>query len=176
MLSKIRQLGLLSAVVAVGAALGTSATAQSAVMASAPNNEDVLRLENVSARTLVTVADWADLAESLIQAAGLRANGDPLAVRDLVAAASAFNAIDRWVDARTTVLEAASRAVAAGEIDQAAHAYIAAAILSIRLREIAAAWTYVQQARLLAADPALSRQQQENILRHLPAPRITPRA
>ncbi len=162
MRSAIRQLGALAAILAAGAIIPTTLTAQQGIDPSAAE-----RLEARAAHPNTVSADWIDSGRLLVEAAGLRAQADPRALADLIGAASAYRVAGNLTLARRSALQAAARSLRAGDSDRAAHAYLAAADLSLALRDDEAARTYLERAARQGDSPRLTLDQKRTLLAQL---------
>lgn len=97
-----------------------------------------------------TPADWITTARTLVKTAAARPAGDPCRFNDLIAAANAYRIGGQLNTARRTALQAALGARRAADGKSAAHAYLAAAIVSAEMNDGAAANEYLDRARKLA--------------------------
>ncbi len=162
MRSVIRHLGALAAILAAAAIVPATLHGQ-----QAPNPSAAEQLEAQAAHPNTVSADWIDAARLLVEAAGLRAVSDPRALDDLMGAASAYRVGGKLTLARRTALQAAARSRRAGEADRAAHAYLAAADLSLELRDDDGVRTYLERAARQGDSPRLTLEQKRTLLAQL---------
>ncbi len=135
MRNTIRYLSALTALLGAGFVLSTPAAAQEespTVTLSAPTVTAAEQLE-LKAYTPVEHNNWAPIAAELEHAATLRAANDPVAVNDLLSAATLYASIDRPTTALVLAEEAAWRAERMGAGDMAVRAWIG----TIRLAAVA---------------------------------------
>ncbi len=161
MRSAFRVLGALAAILAAGAIV------PSVLVAQQPNPGAAEQLEARAAQPNAVSADWVDVGNSLVQAAGLRGFSDPRAFDDLIGAANAYRIAGKLTLARRTALELARRSVQANDPDRAAHAYLAAATVSFDLREDEAARTYLERAARQGDSAKLTFEQKRMLLAQL---------
>ncbi len=159
-LAKIRTL----LVVCTGILLPAALSAQGASVKSAPPRSAAEQLEAFATSPKVQASDWIDAARALERAARLRAPADPAVVTDLLGAATAYQTAGKLVPARRTVVEGASKALEHGDVYAAANAYVAAARISLQLRDEDKAFTYLDHAKQLATSPRLTPEQTRAIM------------
>ena len=164
MLGTIRQISALAAILAAGVVLPSTAAGQDARGTSSLDLAAAERLEAQAAQPNTLARHWVDAGDALVQAAKLRPATDPRALDDLMGAASAYRVAGRLTAARRTVLDAARQAVRQGDVDRAAHAYLAAGSLSLERREEEAARTCFERAGRLAASPQLTDSQKRTLV------------
>lgn len=122
------------------------------------NHYDVVRAEELRAQAHAlysTPGSWKQVAWLHERAARLRPPGDPHLISDLLVAASL---IDRYGDHRQAgrLMQAAARAaLATGDVAQAAHHYVTAAIMANRANDDRRALQLVAKAEMLANSPLL---------------------
>ncbi len=109
------------------------------------------------------VGQFAKMADLLVKAASLRAETDPLGVSDLVRAAGAYYSSGKPQRARETFVQAADRALAMGDVNNAASGYLRAAIIANQQRDPERDGL-IAKANKLAASPLLTQGQREVIL------------
>lgn len=109
-------------------------------------------------------SDWIEAGRALERAARLRTSGDPVAVNDVLGAATAYEIAAMLVPARKNAVEGAKRAIDIGEIYTAAHAYLAAARFSFQLQEEKAALSYLYHAKRLVKSSNLTPDQKYAIM------------
>lgn len=159
------RLGSVVGLFAALALLSTSLAAQSAMPFDRTNGTsgshyDVARAEQLRAQALTLYSkpgSWKRVAWLHERAARLRPPGDPRLIGDLVVAAAL---IDRYGDHRQAgrlMEQAAAAALATGDVAQAAHHYITAAIMANRAGDGETALALVAKAKLLASSPLLDR-------------------
>jgi hypothetical protein len=114
-------------------------------------------------------------AHLLREAARLRAADDTVALNNLQSAGWFFYYAGDATNARAAFQETAERAVAAGAIEQAAHAYVDGAFVAVEERHPQAA-AFLGHAERLAASPKLTEDQRDVILRRIaPMRSVVPR-
>ena len=131
---------------------------------SAPPPSAPERLEALAASPKLQASDWIQAARALEQAARLRTPGDVAVVTDLLGAATAYEIAGKLVPARRIAVDGARAALELGDVYTAANAYMAAARLSLRLRDEAGAFTYIDHAKQLATSPRLTPEQTRAIM------------
>lgn len=146
-------------VLCTGILLPAIVSAQSTRTLSAPPRTPADLPKDVVAAPKITASDWVAAAQALEQVAKLRAAGDPRVVSDLLGAATAYETAGKLVLARRTAVEGARQAVKLGDVFVAANAYVAAARLSIQLRDEDGAFTWLEHARRLATSPRMTPEQ-----------------
>jgi hypothetical protein len=119
------------------------------------------------AGTLATAGRWRDAARLYRRSAEFRAADDPLGSRCLSeAAALAYAAGDRS-GARTDMVHAADRALARGDLREAALAYLDAAWIAQEQEKPNKVWEFGHRAEILAASPLLSESDRGAILQRI---------
>jgi hypothetical protein len=108
---------------------------------------------------------WRDAARLHRQSAALRAPEDTMGYRCYWEAAQLSYGKDDLSSARSSMVDAASHALARGDIVKAADAYADAAWLANQQHKPREVWKFGRQSEVLAASPLLSREQRETILR-----------
>ncbi len=158
-------LSALAAVVATTSLLPPGAAAQ-VLQKSAPPPAaaPALELESRARPWLDQPKQWLPLARLLEQAGRMRAADDPGAVDDLLVAAGAYRAVGKLDRARSIYVEAGERALALGDIVQAAHAFLRSAILASQQQDLATAWELRTRAERLAQSPLLPEVHRRRIL------------
>ena len=117
--------------------------------------------------TLATAGRWRDAARIYRRSGEFRAAGDPLGSRCLSeAAALAYAAGDRS-GARTDMAHAADRALARGDLREAALAYLDAAWIAQEQQKPNQVWEFGHRAEILAASPLLSESDRGAILQRI---------
>jgi hypothetical protein len=99
--------------------------------------------------------------------AGLRGASDLLGVAALDRAARLYAYAGNRARARGLMQKAADRALRAGEVLRAAHAYIDAAFLALADRDVARAYSLTKKADLLAHSPHLDPVDRAGIVRRI---------
>lgn len=110
---------------------------------------------------------YATAAQLLVRAAGEREAGDAVATKELITAAKLYSYAGRARIARSTMTQAAERALADGDVRLSAHAYVDAAILSAALQDAPGASDLLLRARRLAMATHLSANDRDAILGRL---------
>ncbi len=146
-------------VVCTGLLLPVALSAQGTRTKSAPPRTAAEQPAALAAAPKASVSDWLEAARALERAAHLRTPGDPAVVQDLLGAATAYETAGKPVSARKTVVEGGRKALALGDVYTAANAYVAAARLSLQLRDESGAFTYLDHAKQLATSPRLTPKQ-----------------
>ncbi len=155
-------LGALGTMAVAGLLLPLSVHAQSARIHTAPTAAEAL--EARAARAMDGGHGIGRAADLLLRAAALRSEIDPTGVGDLMVAANGFYFTGRAERARTVATQAGERALAMGDVDGAAHAFLFAAIIANQQRDVAARDLLIGRADRLAASPLLSPAQRDVIL------------
>ncbi len=106
----------------------------------------------------------ARAADMLMKAAALRAPTDPIGVGDLAAAASGYYFSGKLARARAVSVQAGERALAIGDVDVAAHAFVFAAIIANQQSDVPGRDSLIARGNALAASPLLSQAQRLSIL------------
>ncbi len=101
------------------------------------------------------IGQFGKMADLLVKAAARRSETDPLAVSDLFRAAGAYYTAGKPQRARETYVQAADRALAMGDVKQAANGYLRAAIIANEQRDPERD-QLIAKANRLAASPLLS--------------------
>ena len=99
--------------------------------------------------------------------AAVRSASDPEAVVALEQAARLYAYTGNPARGRVLMQRAAERALRSGEVLRAAHAYIDAAFLALREKDVERAYTYTTQADLLARSPHLLAADRAGIVRRI---------
>jgi hypothetical protein len=99
--------------------------------------------------------------------ATVRSAADPLAVAALEQAARLHAYTGNPARGRVLMQRAAERALRSGEVLRAAHAYIDAAFLALREKDVDRAYTYTAQADLLARSRHLGEADRVGIIRRI---------
>jgi hypothetical protein len=115
---------------------------------------------------------YTEAAVLLARAAHLRSPADPTAVSEFVVAAKLYAYADQVGIARTTMEIAAERALAHGEVARAAHVYLDAAFLAIRLKQWQRVRDLSARAERLAASPHLEAADRTGILMRINPARL----
>lgn len=135
--------------------------------------ERAVRLEREANDLLVNLRDLGGAARRLRKAASLRPASDPIALTDLSTSARVSYYRKDLSQARSTMREAAERALAMGDVMQAADFFVDIAHLSVALKDGLAAKSALERARLLSASPLLSAVQQARLAARIsPAPTV----
>ncbi len=165
MLNTLRNLGTLTVLVVTGLTLHSPLAAQSTRVLSAPTLSAAEQLE-LQAEQPITNGDhgWLMAANELAKAAKLRAPTDPTAVTDLVTAGTLYESVGRHADALDALDLAGSRAVKIGENAEAAHAYVAAFNVAVKLEDEDIARQYLDRATKAAEGPGVSFSERQAIL------------
>jgi hypothetical protein len=156
------RLGPLFGLLAAMALLAAPLAAQNAPAPNGGNGSpyDVARAEQLRAKALALYSEpgsWKRVAWLHERAARLRPPDDPRLIGDLVVAAALIDRYGNHRQARRLMEEAAGAALAVGDVAQAAHHYITAAIMANRTNDGATAWKLVNKAQLLANSPLLDK-------------------
>lgn len=152
--------GLFTALVLFAAPLAAQNSAAPGTNSASGSRYDVARAEQLRAEALALYSrpgNWKRVAWLHERAARLRPPGDPRLVGDLVVAAAL---IDRYGDHRQAgqlMEQAAAAALATGDVAQAAHHYITAAIMANRSNDGKTALKLIAKAQLLANSPLLDK-------------------
>ncbi len=149
----IRQLGALTAVVVAGLVLPSLAVAQ----------ETPEVLEARAALNTNFPHGIAKAGQMLVKAAQLRAPDDPIAVSDLLAAASVLYQTGSVNQARTVAEQAGDRALAMGDVSSAARAFNMVALIANQQRDPVRD-KFIARAQLLASSPLLSTNEKRRIV------------
>ncbi len=156
--------------VTTGILFPLGAAAQGNAVKSAPPLRSAEQFEIIASGAKVQQSDWIDAAKALEQAARLRAASDPQAVTDLFSAASAYQTAGKLTHARWAVVDAARRAARQGDHYTAAVAYIAAAQLSVELKDPVAAYLNAEHAQQLTESSRITPDQKRNLLMQMGHP------
>jgi len=167
MRNRILQISALAAIVAAGVLVPAGATAQQPRAPVSAAVDVAERLEARAAHPSVRTADWLATGDALVEAAALRASGDPRAFDDLIGAAGAYRVAGALTMARRAALEAVRRSVRVHDAARAAHAYLAAATLSFDLRDEEAARTYLERAAHEGDSPRVTASEKRQLLAQL---------
>ncbi len=162
MSSKSRTISVLAVIVAAGI-VPSFARAQTSVK-SAPPAPAFQKVEKQANMLLDQPRKWTQAAALYEQAAALRPAGDPTGVQDLVVAAGAYRWSGHKGMAREVYVQAGERALAMGDVDNAARCFLLAAVVANEQKNYAVANDLNARARLLASSPLLSAGQRRNIL------------
>ena len=120
-----------------------------------------------AAAQLATDGRWRDAARLYRRSAEFRAAEDPVGSRCLKeAAALAYAAGDRS-GARSDMAHAADRALARGNLREAANAYLDAAWIAQEQEKPGQVWEFGHRAEILAASPLLSESDRGAILQRI---------
>ncbi|MGZ8379598.1 MAG: hypothetical protein ACXW0Z_20420 [Gemmatirosa sp.] len=148
------------------AAVATTLALPSAVRAQQPRDPiQVLARSNEADRldSLAVVLEesnsrrlWGKAAALREKAAGMRAPSDPLAFKGLETAALVRHALEQRPAALALMERAADRALARGDVFNAASAYANVAFMASELRDIDRVRLYAEKSALLATSPLLS--------------------
>lgn len=130
---------------------------------SAVDPRAALALEARATSQLDVKRDLGRAADLLVKAATLRAATDPIGVGDLAAAASGYYLDGQLARARAIAVQAGERALAMGDVDGAAHAFLSAALIAHKQLDAAGRDSLSARAYRLAASPLLSQAQQASI-------------
>jgi hypothetical protein len=114
------------------------------------------------------MALWRKAASLRKEAAALRAADDPKGSLSLYWAARDRYYTGDEAGGRELMVESAERALAIGDIVQAATAFTEAAYIASGLRDLPSAREYVAKARLLVHSPMLTEAQREQLRANLP--------
>jgi hypothetical protein len=152
------------AVVVVTAAVVPSVASAQTYTKSAPAAPAFQTVEKQATTLLDQPRQWSRAAGLFEQAAALRAAEDPTGVQDLLVAAGAYRWSGHKRTARAVYVQAAERALAMGDVDTGARAFLLAAIVAQEQKDLAAAKELNGRARLLAASPLLTDGQRRLIL------------
>jgi len=101
------------------------------------------------------VRDIVKVGSALLRAASLRCDTDPIGVTDLIRAGTAYYGGGNPERARATFVQAADRALAMGDVVQAADGYLRAAIIANQQGDLERD-VLIAKANRLAASPLLS--------------------
>ncbi len=150
-------------------ALGTLAVTSMLLPANAPaqSARDLTAAVSLEARATAQTDVSKGLgraADMLVQAAALRVPTDPIGVGDLAAAASGYYFSGKLARARAVSVQAGERALAIGDVDVAAHAFVFAAIIASQQRDEPGRDSLIARGNALAASPLLSQAQRLSIL------------
>ena len=158
---KSRTISVLAVVAAT--VVPSLAFAQTSVKSApaAPAFQAVERQANV---LLDQPRQWVQAAGLYQQAAALRPASDPLGVQDLLVAGGAYRWSGRKGTAREVYVQAAERALAMGDVDTAARAFLLAAVVANEQKNFPIANELNARARLLASSPLLSDGQRRLII------------
>ena len=110
---------------------------------------------------------WRKAGRLRKEAASLRTNDDPKLTRSLYWAARDYYYTGDESNARTLMVQSAERALAIGDVVQAATAYTEAAYISAELRDYVNAREYATKAKLLAHSLLLTESQREQLRTNL---------
>jgi hypothetical protein len=151
----------------------TGASVQAQVMRSAA--APVTELPNTVASDLRTRAEalygsparLREAAQLHEKEAAVRSAADPQAVVALEQAARFYAYTGDPARGRVLMQRAAERALRVGEVLRAAHAYIDAAFLALREKDVERAYAYTTQADLLARSPHLLEADRAGIVRRI---------
>jgi hypothetical protein len=116
---------------------------------------------------------WRKAASLRTEAATLRTLEDPKGSVSLYWAARDLYYTGDEARGRKLMVQSAERALAIGDIVQAATAFIEAAYIASELRDFPSAREYVSKARLLAHSPMLTGAQREQLRVNLPMESVT---
>lgn len=111
-----------------------------------------------------TTHRWRDAARLHRRSAELRGAEDPLGVRCMREAATLAYATNDRSGARTDMADAASRALARGDVRAAAHSYLDAAWVAQEQKNPRQVWDLGHRAEILADSPLLSVSDRASIL------------
>jgi hypothetical protein len=155
---------LLTAGAAV-AALSAPTVARAQMLEPIRVTESRVKAEKLDSEALnYEVNDWSQLKKAAAlreNAAGLRTAEDPNGIVSLYwAARDRYYSGDRKA-ARALMEQTADRAIAIGDVLNAATAYTEAAYISADLKDIAHMRTFVTKARLLSHSPMLTEEQRD---------------
>jgi hypothetical protein len=114
------------------------------------------------------MALWRKAASLREEAAALRATDDPKGSLSLFWAARDHYYTGDEAGGRELMVRSAERALAMGDIVQAATSFTEAAYIAAELRDLVSAREYVAKARLLVHSPMLTEVQREQLRANLP--------
>jgi len=117
-------------------------------------------------------AGWKEAASLFVQAAELSGFGTAESIENLRYASFMRSYLGDHRSALQLMEEAASQAIATGQVLMAAHAYIDGAFIAIELDRGSSAIEFVERVQLLAESPHLSEGDRGSILGRLPEPSI----
>lgn len=140
--------------------------AASAQTANSKAIAQAVALETRANQWLDTPAKWPSLARALEQAAHKRGADDPQALKDLMFAATVRMQLKEDVRAQSQYVQAAEWALATGDVQTAATAYVRAAVVAAELKDVASAQDLRDRAARLARSPLLTQDQRTAILSH----------
>jgi Tfp pilus assembly protein PilF len=156
-----------AAAAAAIAAAPAQAAEESSVLGPQPDRAEQLREE--AAQLYSQPRQWRRAARMLEQSAALRDASDAGAYSCLVMAGRLYAALGDNAAARQRFEDAASQALARGDVLNAAHAYVDAAHASARERQPDAAQSFMDRAALLTGSPLMTAQQVDQIARRIAA-------
>ena len=147
--------------------LTTVATSVAAPVQAQPVRSDAALAETLHTRATTLLTDTRNQAAAaalLVQAASLRAIEDQTSVKDLLLAATLYAYANDNRAARTTFERAAARALEFGDGVTAAHAYVDAAFVALRLRDLDAVRAMTASAERVSKSNAVDARQRADIL------------
>ncbi|MEX2528824.1 MAG: hypothetical protein WEA09_14430 [Gemmatimonadota bacterium] len=149
----------LTLMLAGGAVAPPPAAAMQGPMGTESEQPDEARAQELEAQAQELMTErtsWKDAARALRQAAQLREEGDPQAVSNLMTGArlAFYTGDDRG--ALSDLKQAGDRALAMGDVNTAAHAYLDAAWIGMQLSRPEVVTEYTHRADLLTRSPLLS--------------------
>ncbi len=156
-------------------ALGTLAVASLIVSGAARAQSAVdpraaAALEAKATSQLDVSRDLGKAADLFVKASALRPATDPIGVGDLTAAASGYYLGGMLTRSRIVSVQAGERALAMGDVEEAAHAFLYAALVAHKQADDAGRDSLIARAHRLAASPLLSQAQQASILSRFSRP------
>lgn len=163
-------LTLLLAGGAVAPSAASATEGPAGAMTVEPNEARAKQLEAHAQELMAERTNWKDAARNLRQAAELRGEGDAQAVSNLVTGArlSYYAGDDRA--ALSDLRQAGDRALAMGDVNTAAHAYLDAAWMGMQLSRPEVVAEYIHRAELLTRSPLLTAAHREAIQQRMEIP------
>ncbi len=155
MRSTIRQLSTLGTLLVAGFVAHASASAQETRVLSAPPTSPAVQLEQQAYQPIEN-GNWLPSAKALEKAASLRAATDPVAVRDLITAATLYNSMHRPDAALPLLAEAGRRAELIGANEQALNAYAGGLALAEDMQNVDQVQFYLARIEEVAAKPGVT--------------------
>jgi len=163
----MRKTSAWTALLVAGLTLVPALAAASQVAQSGPvlkRGTDPIDLETRARAMFTNPKRYAEAARLYQRAADQRAPGDRVRVEDLTMAARLTFYDGDAAKARILMERAADEALAAGDVINAAHAYVDAAFLAQDARESERVADLLGRARMLAGSPLLAQQERDSIL------------
>jgi hypothetical protein len=146
--------GLIGAITAI--AMASGAQAQTSGSGTSEDVRRAFELENSAAVAQTDSRRWSQAAAMLREASRLRPENDPVALMDLRTAGAIYGTIGDLQRAKKTMLELAERAEEFGEIATAAHAFMDAAHVALRLEDPESVRRFYSRAQRLAMSSHLT--------------------